>query len=208
MLNSVKALNKICSVIPPERVGISVQENVLGRNVLTCSAASYRRWNQRSRRMPGNEWSGALKRFLSPALSFLLPVPLRHIPRAISSLFEVVLGLPAAGLTIAGYCSQSNPLFGLLSFSVSLSLFRKCWTSARTEEAVKSLSIAACLGQTSVPAAVNTSLSGTNADLVSPSTQQMLTVTHKSVFSHTSPGLINNTLSFKEQFLPISQITV
>lgn len=58
----------------------------------------------------------------------------------------------------------------VLSRSLSLfSFFRKCWTSAKTEGAVKSLSTAACLGQTSVLAAVNTSLSGTNADLVSPS---------------------------------------
>lgn len=45
---------------------------------------------------------------------------------------------------------------------------RKCWTSAKTEGAVKSLSTAASLGQTSVLAAANTSLSGTNADPVSP----------------------------------------
>lgn len=96
------------------------------------------------------------------------------------------------------YCAPSKPLFGLLPLSVTLSLFRKCWTSAKTEGAVKSLSTAACLGQTSVLAAVNTSLSGTNADLVSPSSPQILTVTHifcsplnwdsvcSPVFSHTS----------------------
>lgn len=79
------------------------------------------------------------------------------------------------------YCPPSKPLFGLLPLSVTLSLFRKCWMSAKTEGAVKSLSTAACLGQTSVLAAVNTSLSGTNADLVSPSSPQILTVTHISV---------------------------
>lgn len=73
------------------------------------------------------------------------------------------------------YCPPSKPLFGLLPLSVTLSFFRKCWTSAKTEGAVKSLSTAACLGQTSVLAAVNTSLSGTNADLVSPSSPQILT---------------------------------
>ncbi len=90
----------------------------------------------------------------------------------------------------------SKPLFGLLPLSVTLSFFRKCWTSAKTEGAVKSLSTAACLGQTSVLAAVNTSLSGTNADLVSPSSPQILTVTHISVFflfSHTLPHSVQNT---------------
>lgn len=48
------------------------------------------------------EMSGAFQRFLSP---FLLPAPLLHIPMAISSLFEVVLGLPAVGLTIVGLLS-------------------------------------------------------------------------------------------------------
>ena len=102
--------------------------------------------------------------------------------------------LPLLSPSLA-YCPLSKPLFGLLPLSVTLSFFRKCWTSAKTEGAVKSLSTAACLGQTSVLAAVNTSLSGTNADLVSPSSPQILTVTHISVplsagtvffpFSHT-----------------------
>lgn len=96
------------------------------------------------------------------------------------------------------------PLNLSLVFSRSLSLcpsFRKCWTSAKTEGAVKSLSTAACLGQTSVLAAVNTSLSGTNADLVSPSSPHILTATpHLSLpvlgpfflFSHTPPHSVRN----------------
>lgn len=122
------------------------------------------------------ETSGAFQRFLFPILFILLPAPVLHVPMAISILFEVVLGLPTVDLTIV-----SPPLFGLVPLSVTLSFLRKCWTSAKTEGAVKSLSTAACLGQTSVLAAVNTSLSGTNADLVSPSSPQILTATHTSV---------------------------
>lgn len=63
-----------------------------------------------------------------------------------------------------------SPPSPLTSLSSSLCYFlcpRKCWTSARTEEAVKSLSTAVSLGPTSALAAANTLLSGTNADPVS-----------------------------------------
>lgn len=46
--------------------------------------------------------SGAFQRFFSPVLFIPLPAPGLHIPMAISSPFEVVLGLPTAGLTIVG----------------------------------------------------------------------------------------------------------
>lgn len=136
-------------------------------------------WNQRSRRMPGNEWNGAFQSFLSPLSSFFsslyLPPYSHGYKQPVWSGFRFV-------------CCWSHhrqlivlPLNLSLVFSRSLclfSFFRKCWTSAKTEEAVKSLSTAACLGRTSVLAAVNTSLSGTNADLVSPSSPWLLTATH------------------------------
>lgn len=66
------------------------------------------------------EWS-FFHRFLSPVLFILLPAPLLHIPMAISSLFEVVLGFAC--------CSSHHrwlivlPLNLSLVFSRSLSLF-------------------------------------------------------------------------------------
>lgn len=44
--------------------------------------------------------------FFLLTLFILLPAPLLRIPMAISSPFEVVLGLPAAGLTIVGLLSS------------------------------------------------------------------------------------------------------
>ena len=70
--------------------------------------------------------------------------------------------------------------------------------SAKTEGAVKSLSTAACLGRTSVLAAVNTSLSGTNADLVSPSSPCFLTGT-----KHFFPSLC---LEYSSYFLTLRYI--
>lgn len=70
-------------------------------------------------------------------------------------------------------CSESHHHLPLTSLSSSLCYSlcpRKCWTSARTEEAVKSSSTAVSSGPTSALAAANTSLSGTNADPVSVST--------------------------------------
>lgn len=126
--------------------------------------------------------SGAFQRFLFPIFFILLPAPLLHFPMTISSLFEVVLGLPTGLTNVLAYCLPFKLLFGLLPLPVTLFFLRKCWTSAKTEEAVKSLSTAVCLGQTTVLATVNTSLSGTNADLVSPSSPQIQTATHSSLY--------------------------
>ncbi len=54
------------------------------------------------------EMSGVelFQRFLSRALFILLHAPLLHIPMAISSPFEVVSGLPAAGLSIVSLLSS------------------------------------------------------------------------------------------------------
>lgn len=71
-----------------------------------------------------------------------------------------------------------SPLVALCHFFLLFFLFRKCWTSVKTEGAVKSLSTAVCLGWISAPVAANTSLSGTNAGRVSPSLPSFLKLTH------------------------------
>lgn len=57
---------------------------------------------KRCQEMNGVELS---RDFFLPFSFFLLPAPLLHIPMAIRRLFEVVLGLPDAGLTIVGLLS-------------------------------------------------------------------------------------------------------
>lgn len=52
------------------------------------------------KRMPGNEWSFPEIFFL--ILCIPLPAPDLHIPMAMSSQFQVVIGLPTAGLTMVG----------------------------------------------------------------------------------------------------------
>lgn len=135
------------------------------RNVLTCTGAC-----QRSKRVP------------EIAFFLLFLSPLLCSPMATSRLFKVVLGVPAACLAVIGslFHLQNHLRFSPNHCPSSLT-FRKCWPSARTDGTVKSLSTAACLGPTSVRAAVNTSLFGTNADQVSGSSPQILTETHVSL---------------------------
>lgn len=109
-----EALNRIYSVIPPAS-GI----------VLECAHLGYSRGKMMKLEKPKDarkwvEWS-FFHRFLSPVLFILLPAPLLHIPMAISSLFEVVLGFAC--------CSSHHrwlivlPLNLSMVFSRSLSLF-------------------------------------------------------------------------------------
>lgn len=149
------------------------------RNVLTCTAACFR-WNQRSKRVPGKERSFPEISFSCTCCLFLSP--LLCSPMASSRLFKAVLGVPAAWLAIIGslFHLQNHLGFSPNHCPSPLS-FRKCWTSARTEGTVKSSSTAACLGPTSVRAAVNTSSFGTNAGRVSRSSPQILTATRLSL---------------------------
>nr|XP_020444233.1 uncharacterized protein LOC109953152 isoform X2 [Monopterus albus] len=72
---------------------------------------------------------------------------------------------PSSALTPTRPSSVLTKLRKMANLVLCPQHYRKCWTSAKTEGAVRSLSTAACLGQTCVLAAVNISLSGTNADL-------------------------------------------